>query len=940
MQPAAVLLVARMPLLLFGVSALQIWPSTPPQRCTRFPSAPSLAVTMLAKKKKSKVDKAASAALAALEAMEASAPPQDLMLPVEPVKKKKLKKKDLMPPPPPATTGPAAAPPVKASAPAAPAGPTMAEKVAAIKAELGLDESLPVARAVSDANAAMGIAAKGTLADQVQELLDQLGLELRGASASAAAAPSVAPPAPSPPAAPSPPPASVSGAATEAPAEEAKAEGVEAAGDLLPEAEEVAEEVAEAAEERQAQAEGEVVQADATGADAEPAAADGPEDKVVTLSKKKQSKKKVEEDEEDGEGTADPSRDQSGRRGMGTKRIEKMSETPADFAYIKISDGKLRFRNQEVLRGVTWDVQTGQRVGLVGDNGAGKTTQLKVLSGELELDEGELIKSSADLKVSFLRQEFREDLNEQRTLREELTSVFSEVQQLNSAYAKCERDLAAAGDDTEKMQAALDEMAEIQTKLDTAEAGSVDRRVDKVMGAMGFTAEDGDLPVSAFSGGWKMRIGLAKILLQEPSVLLLDEPTNHMDLESVEWLERYLIEQTSNLALVIVSHDREFLDRVCTRIVETEQGVAYPHNGNYRSFLKAREQREELKMRAHERQQKEIRELKAEINNLRKLESAAPTVRAKERQLKAMEPGGAEHIPRPFVNKRKFSFRFPAAKRSSQEVIELEEVSHGYGNSTLFSDINLAIERGDRIAILGANGAGKSTLLRLIMGREQPREGRAEIVAANAETQFFEQDQANVLPLDKTVIETLEDAARSTDFEYEQLRALLGKFMFKDEKVNDLLSTLSGGEKARVALCRMMLTPCNLLLLDEPTNHLDIAAKEVLEEAIHHFEGTVVMVSHDRFFISQTANTILALEDGELVVYEGDYRSYMERNEDTKEKVEARYIEGLPTIKSAKRREMPVENEDKKKKKNFGGKGPSGNKAKGIKNAKRQAALT
>jgi len=209
--------------------------------------------------------------------------------------------------------------------------------------------------------------------------------------------------------------------------------------------------------------------------------------------------------------------------------------------------------------------------------------------------------------------------------------------------------------------------------------------------------------------------------------------------------------------------------------------------------------------------------------------------------------------------------------------------------------------------------------------------------------QFFEQDQANVLPLDKTVIQTLEDAARSTDFEYEQLRALLGKFMFKAEKVNDKLSALSGGEKARVALCRMMLTPCNVLLLDEPTNHLDIAAKEVLEDAIHNFEGTVVMVSHDRFFISQTANTILALEEGELIVYDGDYRSYMERNEDTKDKVEARYIDGLPTIQSAKRTEAPREdNEDKKKKKkNFGGKGgPSGNKNKGVKNAKRQAAMT
>jgi len=449
--------------------------------------------------------------------------------------------------------------------------------------------------------------------------------------------------------------------------------------------------------------------------------------------------------------------------------------------------------------------------------------------------------------------------------------------------------------------------------------------------------------VSAFSGGWKMRIGLGKILLQEPQVLLLDEPTNHMDLESVEWLERYLIESTSSLALVIVSHDREFLDRVCTKIVETELGVAHSYNGNYRTFLKQREERVALQQSRFDAQQKEIKAIKADINNLRPLgESAAGAIRNKERELAALSPGGADHVPKPFVDRKKFSFRFPPSPRCSQEVITLEEVAHGYGDSTLFSDIDLCIERGDRIAILGPNGAGKSTLLRLIMGREKPREGTAAIAAENAVTQFFEQDQANVLPLDKTVIETLEDAASELDdWVYEQLRALLGKFMFKDDKVNDRLGTLSGGEKARVALCRMLLLPSNLLLLDEPTNHLDITAKEVLEEAIHNYEGTVVMVSHDRYFVSQTANTILALEDGKLEVYDGDYKSYMERNsESVQSKVEARYIPGLQTIKKAPKIEIEPQQQKQKKKKNFGGKGgPSGNKNKGVKNAKRQAAL-
>jgi len=656
----------------------------------------------------------------------------------------------------------------------------------------------------------------------------------------------------------------------------------------------------------------------------------------VKLSKKKQGKKKTVSEADEMAGAAV---DQSGRRGMGL-RVEQFADAPPGFAYVKVSNGQLRFRNQDVLTSANWDVQTGQRVGLVGNNGAGKTTQLRILAGELELDAGEIIKSTADIKVAMLRQEFREDLRDARTLKQEMLSVFTEVHELQQKYDEAENALANADDDADAMQKALDQMNDAQTRLDAADAGSIERKADLMMSAMGFTAEDAALPVSAFSGGWKMRIGLGKSLLQEPQVLLLDEPTNHMDLDSVEWLERYLTERTEKLALVVVSHDREFLDRVCTKIVETEFGATYSYTGNYRAYLKQKDERIALGMAAWEAQQKEIKRLRADVSKLRRIESAASSVRQKERQLKEMEEGGADHLAKPYLPRRRFNFRFPPAPRCSKEVIEMEGVQHGYGSCTLFRDIDLVLERGDRVAILGPNGAGKSTLLRLILGSEAPREGRAEVVAKNAVIQYFEQDQANALPLDKTVVQTLSDAASSTDYTYEQLRALLGKFMFKGEKVDDELARLSGGEKARVALCRMMLTPANLLLLDEPTNHLDIAAKEVLEEALQHFEGTVVMVTHDRFFVSQTATTILALEEGEMVVYEGDYKTYMEQNEATKGKVEARYVEGGAKIKSAPLIELEPQSSEKvaKKKKNFGGKGASGNKMKGIKNAKRQAA--
>jgi len=780
----------------------------------------------------------------------------------------------------------------------------MAQKVAAIAVELGLDEALPLKAKVDAANEAMGLQAEGIMADQVAALAEQLNLNFG------------------------------LGEAVAEMAEKAEAAAPELAGEAAAKVSVVKEVEAAAAVAVVEVAEATTDAAETTFEAAEPA---------VRLSKKKQGKEKAPESAEAAAEKAAEGTDASGRRGMGV-RVKKFDEAPVGFAYIQLAKGRLRFRNQDVLVDASWDAQTGQRVGLVGDNGSGKTTQLRVLAGELELDGGEIVKNSSDIKVAFLRQEFREELRDGRTLKAEMLSVFSEVNALEEDYAKAEAALSAAGTDADAMQAALEQMADLQTKLDVADAGSTERRVDRMIGSMGFTPADAELPVSAFSGGWKMRIGLGKALLQEPQVLLLDEPTNHMDLESVEWLERYLAEQTEKLALVIVSHDREFLDRVCTKVVETEYGVTYSYNGNYRVYLKQREERHAQEKKLWDAQQKEIKALKAQIRTLLKDQSSSASRNQKERQLKELLEGGSEHIRKPYTQGAKFRFRFPPAPRCSPEVLELAEVSHGYGKSTLFKDIDLVIDRGDRLAILGPNGAGKSTLLRLMMGTEAPRSGRAEIIASNAVVQYFEQDQANVLPLDSSVIKCLQDAASNTEMTYEQLRALVGKFMFKDQKVDDKISTLSGGEKARVALCRMMITPANVLFLDEPTNHLDITAKEVLEEAIQNFEGTVVIVSHDRFFISQTASTILALEDQELVVYDGDYKSYLEQNSDIAQKVESHYMEsdyikGRATIQSAPKIELKPMDEEKqtKKKKSFGGKGPSGNLTKGIKNAKRMA---
>lgn len=280
-------------------------------------------------------------------------------------------------------------------------------------------------------------------------------------------------------------------------------------------------------------------------------------------------------------------------------------------------------------------------------------------------------------------------------------------------------------------------------------------------------------------------------------------------------------------------------------------------------------------------------------------------------------------------------FQFPAAPRCVPDVLNVEAVTHGYGGERLFENIDIVLERGDRVAIVGPNGAGKSTLFRLLCGLEAPNQGKVFFGGESVAMQYFEQDQANTLDLRQTVLQCLRSAA-SADVNDEQLRGLLGKFMFKGDSVHKQLSKLSGGEKARVALCRILLTPCNLLIMDEPTNHLDIAAKEVLEQALQNFGGTLVLISHDRYFLSQTATTICALEDRQLEVYPGDYKYYMQRHQDVKQMVEGRYIEGFKTIESAPEMRANLEQEQpQKKKKNFGGKGPSGNKNKGVKNAKR-----
>ena len=456
------------------------------------------------------------------------------------------------------------------------------------------------------------------------------------------------------------------------------------------------------------------------------------------------------------------------------------------------------------------------------------------------------------------------------------------------------------------------------------------------MDAMGFDAEAGEQLVERFSGGWKMRIGIAKILLLAPSIVLLDEPTNHLDLDSVFWLEDFL--RSQDIPMVIVSHDREFLDQVCNKIVDVSEGSTSSYDGNYSKFLLEKENRLSVWRDKFEKQQKYEREEEKWLRKNRNKEEFAQQVRNREVAL-AKYRAADGYVAQP-PKDRRFRFRFPPVPRCGQSVVEAQGLGHGYGSGkyqTLFKDVDIQVDRGMRVGFIGPNGSGKSTMMKIIQGLESPREGWCEFGSANVVQTYFQQDQADAFDLEGTVLETvLKDAPTTTSLT--DIRALLGQFMFKGDDVNKKLRVLSGGEKARVALAKMMLTSANLLLLDEPTNHLDITAKEVLEDALVNYEGSVLCISHDRYFMSQIANTIFSFGDKSMVKHDCDYHDFMcgeEAPESLKTKVESRYVYG-DKFRIAPAKEVVLKQDKDKKKKNFGGSGaPCGNLNKGIKNAKR-----
>jgi ATP-binding cassette subfamily F protein 3 len=514
------------------------------------------------------------------------------------------------------------------------------------------------------------------------------------------------------------------------------------------------------------------------------------------------------------------------------------------------------FGERRLFAGIDWHIRPADRIGLCGENGTGKTTLLRILAGGVTVDGGE-VQCARDTTIGYLPQDGL--VHAGRSLFDEVRSALGEIIALEEELRSLE---ARIGADTP--QSLLERYAEVQEVFRHRGGYAIEAEIGRVLGGLGFVEKDWQRRCEEFSGGWQMRIALAKLLLQRPNLLLLDEPTNHLDLPARDWLEAYLADYP--FAVVLVSHDRFFLDRVVTRIVELWNGALTEYSGNYSAYLVEREQRISALRAARLRQDEEIARIESFINRFRYQANKASQVQSRVKQLEKIE-----RIVVP-PERKSIAFKFPPPPKGGRLAMELEGIEHGYDDLCVLRDVALSVERGERIALVGANGAGKSTLMRLLAGAETPRGGyRRE--GHNLVLAYFAQDQANVLNPDKTVLEEL-TAAAPFDM-VPRVRDILGAFLFSGDDVHKPVSVLSGGERNRLALAILLLRPANLLLLDEPTNHLDLQSKDVLLRSLLAYEGTLVFVSHDRYFVDALATRVVEVGGGQAVSHIGNYGDFL-----------------------------------------------------------------
>ena len=533
---------------------------------------------------------------------------------------------------------------------------------------------------------------------------------------------------------------------------------------------------------------------------------------------------------------------------------------------ISIQGLKVEFGSQVLFENISYVVNKRDKIALVGKNGAGKTTMLRIITGEQQPTSGTVARQS-DITIGYLPQQMQ--LKDELTVKQEAGRAFEHLQQMDAAIEHMNQELAERTDyDSEDYQELIERVAEKTELRALMQSENIEAEIEKTLMGLGFERTDFDRPTSEFSGGWRMRIELAKLLLRSPDVLLLDEPTNHLDIESIQWLETFL--KNRNGALLLVSHDRAFIDNVTNRTIEISLGKIYDYKVSYSQFVELRKERVEQQMRAYENQQKLIHDTEDFIERFRYKATKAVQVQSRIKMLEKLE-----RIEVDEVDRSRMRLKFPPAPRSGDYPVIAEDLRKDYGSLNVFHDVTFTIKRGEKVAFVGKNGAGKSTLVKCIM-EEIPFDGKLQI-GHNVKIGYFAQNQAQLLDENLTVHDTIDYVAVG-DIRT-RINDILGAFMFGGKNADKKVKVLSGGEKSRLAMIRLLLQPVNLLILDEPTNHLDMPSKDVLKEAIQAFEGTVIVVSHDRDFLNGIVNKVYEFGDHRVREHLGGIYDFLQKKQ-------------------------------------------------------------
>lgn len=522
----------------------------------------------------------------------------------------------------------------------------------------------------------------------------------------------------------------------------------------------------------------------------------------------------------------------------------------------------ISFGGEYLFKDISFKLSAGNRVGLIGKNGAGKSTMLKIISGEMPLDTGQIAKDK-EIQIGFLKQDI--DFEEGRTVLEEAYQAFEAIKSIEAKLNYINQQLVERTDyESEGYNQLMIDLNDFQQQYEILGGYNYQGDTEKVLKGLGFSTEDFEKQTDTFSGGWRMRIELAKLLLQSNDILLLDEPTNHLDIESILWLEGFL--QNFPGCVVIVSHDKMFLDNVTNRTIELSLGQIYDYNKPYSKFKVLREELREQQLAAQKNQQKEIEQTEKLISKFRAKANKASMAQSLIKKLEKTEIIEVDEEDNQVMN-----VKFNSSKSPGKVVIEAENLSKAFGEDVVFKDVEFLIERNSKIAFVGQNGQGKSTLAKIIVGEHQ--HGGSLKLGHNVEIGYFAQNQAEYLDGDKTVLDTMIDAANESN--RSRVRDILGSFLFRGDDVTKFVKVLSGGERNRLALAKMSLSPFNVLIMDEPTNHLDIQSKNVLKSALNNFEGTLILVSHDRDFLQGLADSVYEFRNNTVKEFLGDINDYL-----------------------------------------------------------------